>query len=306
MPGLSPLPVPAQPQVETKFGKLLKVVTPMVEGGLIGGFGGNDQVPGSGFQTATNFFNQQQEMDLRRQTLQRQLQNDTINNMLAAARAKHESEIPPFTTGAGRTRTVRGEDGTNHIQEFNVYTGSWEDSGEEAPPTARRVAPLQTEKGIYALEETGPEAGKVTPLTVPGEAPNRPQSPMAMPQPRKPGTGAPLMPPPKAAPAPRSVAPGSRLVDATGKVIAEGAPKPPSASRIRPASADVEAVWNEALRLEHGDVQKALERINRAGLPPEVTAEINRSYRKPTPPKKKSLSDLYSPDQLRQLMTAPR
>jgi hypothetical protein len=51
---------------DTKFAKLLKVAIPIIQGGAVGGFGGNWRVPGSGGEAAANFFAQQAHQQLQK------------------------------------------------------------------------------------------------------------------------------------------------------------------------------------------------------------------------------------------------
>jgi len=60
------LPGPAAPKYkDTKFGKLLKVTLPLLQGGGIGGFGGNWRVPGSGSAAAGDYFAQRAQLALQ-------------------------------------------------------------------------------------------------------------------------------------------------------------------------------------------------------------------------------------------------
>ena len=73
---------------DTKFGMLMKVIGPALQGGLIGLAGGKGH-PQGGFGAANDWFNQRRQMLLQQTMLQRQLQNDSQRNALEAARARY-------------------------------------------------------------------------------------------------------------------------------------------------------------------------------------------------------------------------
>ena len=73
---------------DTKFGMLMKVLGPALQGGFIGLASGRGHQFG-GFGAAQDFFNQRRQMLLQQTMLQRQLQNDSQRNALEAARARY-------------------------------------------------------------------------------------------------------------------------------------------------------------------------------------------------------------------------
>jgi hypothetical protein len=73
---------------DTKFGMLMKVIGPALQGGLIGLAGGKGH-PQGGFGAANDWFNQRRQMLLQQTMLQRQLQNDSQRNALEAARMRY-------------------------------------------------------------------------------------------------------------------------------------------------------------------------------------------------------------------------
>jgi hypothetical protein len=73
---------------DTKFGMLMKVLGPALQGGLIGLAGGKGH-PQGGFGAATDFFQAQRAQQMQRALLQRQMQNDSARNALETARARY-------------------------------------------------------------------------------------------------------------------------------------------------------------------------------------------------------------------------
>ena len=73
---------------DTKFGMLMKVLGPALQGGLIGLAGGKGH-PQGGFGAAQEFFANQRAQQMQRALLQRQMQNDSARNALETARARY-------------------------------------------------------------------------------------------------------------------------------------------------------------------------------------------------------------------------
>ncbi len=155
---------------DTKFKKLLQVVLPIAQGGLVGGFGGDWRVPGSGFRAAQSYFGQQADLAMRQKEQQQQLANAKSENVYRAAqtdfdqaKTQHELQIPPFASSAGRTWTS-DVDGEKHRFRVNPYTGNPEDLGKDTP--ANRLGLVHAGSKYYGVQETGPQAGTATPITV--------------------------------------------------------------------------------------------------------------------------------------------
>jgi hypothetical protein len=159
------LPTPPQPKSKrpTKWAKLLQAVLPIAQGGIAGSFGGDWRVPGSGFQASQNFFTNQANLALRQGELQRQTRDDSFRNQYEAARTQHELQIPPFASAAGRTWTA-DVDGERHRFRVNPYTGNNEDLGKDTP--ANRIGIVHAGSKYYGVQETGPQAGTASPITV--------------------------------------------------------------------------------------------------------------------------------------------
>lgn len=79
----------------TKFGKLINLVQPMLEGAAVGGFSGKGH-PGGGFGAAQDFYTAQRNRQLQQAMLQHTLNNDQFKNALEAARTQHEINRPNF------------------------------------------------------------------------------------------------------------------------------------------------------------------------------------------------------------------
>jgi hypothetical protein len=118
---------PAQGAVkDTKFAKLLKVVTPIVQGGLIGGFGGNWRVPGSGNAAAQNFFQQRAQLALQKRYLANQTQQQAFLNALRAS----EMERNNFYEDYLRARTAEQEHAASAPYKGSSADEKWRPSTE--------------------------------------------------------------------------------------------------------------------------------------------------------------------------------
>lgn len=294
----APLPTQTQP-AETKFGKLLKVIMPIAQGAGIGATQDTRQ-GGAGFAASSNYFRQQKEQEIQQQELQRQnalalseMGLRQQQGLYDAARTQHELNAPKFPNI--KTRTVVDADGKPHVESTNPYTGAWEEGGTAKPPD-KRVQYLSTDKGFVPAETQGPEAGTVgAPLTAPS-TPVAPEESKMIPglpiqQPDIPG--APLMPADKPE-GPRTVAPGSELVDPkTGRVIAKGAPKPPPRGRATPPKPDtskVETYAQDVLRelgpqATDAQIEQAINGANADGATKAAVRARVREIKRPIQPK---------------------
>lgn len=172
----------------TKFGSLMKVLAPMLQGGLIGWAGGKG-TPGGGFNAANNHFAQRRAMQMQQMMMGRQLNNDQFRNMLEYARTQHEMNMPGITRVPN---TVPGKDASgNEVQEwYNPYSRKWEvvpgSVGKTAPkgpkPDAIQVdldrgLAIDKTKGTYKplVKEESPEEGSETAESgLPGGLPKAP------------------------------------------------------------------------------------------------------------------------------------
>jgi hypothetical protein len=155
----------------TKLSKLLKVIMPVVQGGLVGGFGGNPRQFGSGMATAQNYYNQQTELRQRQQQLQQEASDKyylDLYRQSEAARANEQANRPQFTPG---TAEKVQKDGKTYWAQRNPQTGALEATDMEAPPEPTRVTVRPTDQGDVAVETQGPEPGKVTQLRTQGHTP---------------------------------------------------------------------------------------------------------------------------------------
>jgi hypothetical protein len=149
----------------TKFAKLLKVVMPMVQGGLVGGFGGNWKQPGSGFAASSNFFNRQKEMALRKMQMQQNATNQSHRNALEDSQARRQDEMAnnPYAAAAARTWSAN-VDGEDVIMRTSPTTGNPEIVGKKSAQTGT-FKPDNTDQGIVPFNtKTGTASA---PLTTP-------------------------------------------------------------------------------------------------------------------------------------------
>lgn len=162
----------------TKFGKLLNLVQPMLEGAAVGGFEGKGH-PGGGFGAAQEFYDKQREHKLRDAMLQHTLTSDTFRNALEAAKTQHELGRPNFPNG--RVTTARNAAGVPVLLRPNPETGVDEEIPGYSPldKNEDNVTPHMTDQGLMGISKTGEAA----PITVPGaqqtlETPLGPNNPV--------------------------------------------------------------------------------------------------------------------------------
>lgn len=146
----------------TKFGKLLSLVQPMLEGAAVGGFSGKGH-PGGGFGAAQEFYDKQRDEKLRRDMLQRTLTNDTFRNALEAARTQREIDRPNFSRVA--FTNANGPNGPVLLH-TNPDTGQPEEVQGYSPfeKNENNVTPHMTDQGLMGISKTGEAA----PITIPG------------------------------------------------------------------------------------------------------------------------------------------
>lgn len=266
----------------TKFGKLLKVVWPLAQGALVGGFGGNWRQPGSGFEAQQQFSGrrqevglQQQDLALRREMLQRQYAADQYRNALDAARAR-EAE----SRADREDRMV-----------------------ENQGKLATRPQIEDTDAGLMSVD---PETAQARPITnmAPEETGSLPLTGQGMPELHK-------YQKPIAPQRPTVVGEGQELVDPTGKVITPArpktfAPRKPSAADTKNATQGKAETYADALLKQFGgDADKALAAVEGLkSLDPSLKAEVRKLIRdvtKPSPKRKFA----PSPEQMQKLSQAP-
>jgi hypothetical protein len=182
----------------TKFGSLLKILTPILEGGAIGAFSGKGH-PGGGFGAATDFYNQQRAHQLQMQMFQNTLQNSQVQRALEIAKTNHEINRPEFT----RVGAIAMQDanGRKYMAAPDPHTGQYKEIPGAAPVDKDQTPHYEnTDQGVMAI--TGTTAA---PVTVPGR-PIPPQLNAIPGMPLAPGT--PLTTPGKPAPGAPLHAPG--------------------------------------------------------------------------------------------------
>jgi hypothetical protein len=146
----------------TKFGALLKLITPMMQGATVGGFLGKS-TPGGGFAAAQSLFMQQRMRQLQMAQLlqQMQLQQSTI--------AKNQAEAQWAQRRPMVTRTapvIKGNDdqGNPIFMQQNPQTGEYEPVN-GIKPAAGNTKELNTDQGIVTYNPENPGRGAV-PLTL--------------------------------------------------------------------------------------------------------------------------------------------
>jgi hypothetical protein len=142
--------VPGHP---TKFGMLMKVLAPALQGGLIGWAGGKG-TPGGGFNAAGNYFAQQRQLQMQRQVMQMNAQKQYYEN------AKNAAETNYYQQGGGArfNQPVVGDNG-NYWQ-INRATGRLEDTGvaakdnSKAPPADKTTVSTDPTGRQVVINET--------------------------------------------------------------------------------------------------------------------------------------------------------
>ncbi len=161
----------------TKFGSLLKILGPMVEGGMIGGFSGKGH-PGGGFGAAQDFYEKRRQDQLRNGQFQRQLAQTQAQidersrtNDIAQQRANSEDWGAP----------VQGQDAQGNPGFFvrNRKTGETKQvNGFTPSDKPDKTNSVMTDQGLMSV--TGATATPVTIPGVPSGAPSgAPQGPPA-------------------------------------------------------------------------------------------------------------------------------
>lgn len=167
-------PKTTSPLAPTKFGKLLKVLEPALEGGTIGAFAGRSH-PGGGFGAAQDFYDTKRRHELQLAAFQNTLENSRQLRALEAARTAHEVNQPYFTRGG--TTAAQDEEGNDVLLEQNPFTGVREPVPGYRPPAKPDKAPhfQMTDKGLVSI---GPD-GKASQVTLPETSAAPPQGPPA-------------------------------------------------------------------------------------------------------------------------------
>ena len=303
----SPAPPTTTTMQPTKFAKLLRVVMPLVQGGLAGGFGGNWRVPGSGFQAARELNRDQQMIPFQQQELQERIRAQRAQEGLEAARVKALGDT-------GEQRTIdRAVDGQVHTFQYNPKSGTYDTdlgpSGRMAERANRNVI-RETDAGFMSMD---PESGEATPVE--NMAPEKTGS---LPLPNEPEV-APLQAPQKqiAAQRPVTLGEGQELVDPkTGQVITPArprtsAPRSPRTGRAMPDKPDVGQVQHyaeEFMQRSGGNADLAIRTMNALQSLPDAQKEaIEKRMREMAKPvaKSRNFLDLLSPTEKAKLQRAP-
>ena len=300
----SPAPPTSTTMQPTKFAKLMKVVAPMIQGGLIGGFGGNWRVPGSGSEAAGNFFQQQTENALRKKSLQNQtanIQSEQQWRQAEAQRAEAQAQ------GAGRI--YQAEDATGERHNYRIKPdGSSENLGKD--PFPQRFQSVNTADGIDVLDTRN---GVMSP--VPDEEPEE-HGTLPLPGDTKPPQ---LQAPskPTAAQRPIPLREGEELVSPGGQVLTPARPKTAtprapgtrtsgtSAAEKTETQRKAETYADAILGKFNGDQDKSIAAVEQLkSLDPAMRAAVRkliRDIKKPAPAKKFQ----RSADQMKRLAQAP-
>lgn len=267
----------------TKFAKLLKVVWPLAQGALVGGFGGNWHVPGSGFQAEQalqernrQYGLQQQELQIRREMLQRQYAADQYRNALEAARTKQADAMAEryAQLAEGQVRTKP------QIEDTDAGLMSVDPETAQARPVTN-----------MAPEETGS-------LPLPGESQVAPlhktQRALAPERPVVVGEGQELVQP------------------STGKVVTPARPKtfapkvPRAADEKKKQQGIAESYADQTLQAFGGDADKAIAFLDQSrNIDPALKAEVRKLIRDMKKPATGRKLPALTDQQMKQMATAP-
>lgn len=160
----------------TKFGKLAKLMVPLLVGGgvgaLVGGATGKSTY-GGGFAGAQNFFAQQHQRQLQNTMIQRLAANDQFHNALLtqqaqldAARTQHEIARPNFTGRATAPQPMTNAQGKQVMGRVNPISGEVEEIPDFTPPAAKDTDSFElhdTDQGVVKMDR---RKGKITPATI--------------------------------------------------------------------------------------------------------------------------------------------
>lgn len=139
----------------TRFGQLMKIVTPMLEGAAIGGFSGKGH-PGGGFGAAQDFYDKKRDRDLRmaqfqRQAAQTQAQIDERSraNDISQERADREDWGQPIAgqDAAGNPIFVVRNRRTGETKQVQGVSPLDKDNGS--------VQHVMTDQGLVLLDRSG-------------------------------------------------------------------------------------------------------------------------------------------------------
>lgn len=329
---LSPrMTIPRTEMQPTKLAKLLKFAMPMAQGALIGGFGGNWRVPGSGFSAYENFLQTKNNMAMQKLAMQQSMQNNAALRKYRDAEAQRMLEY-----NAQQTRDVEQPDGSIVTMQFNPKTSRYDipvgKSGrmaERARPQVvdssqglieqepgsndwRRVHIKDDEQVRPSTDETEGEPG----WSVTGGRPPQQQSSI------EPIPGEPLHKFTRPAAAPRPIKETSRdargvetdqYVDpATMKPVGGPVtrqPKPRAGSTRQPPKPDtgvVETYTQRILGNVGGDTKKALDAVAGMNIPADVKGRIQKRLEdidRQNNRGKKDFRRFLSPEQQKQLET---
>jgi hypothetical protein len=151
----------------TKFGALMQVLQPALEGGIIGLAGGKG-TPGGGFNAANEFFMRRNALNFQRAMLERQFANDQFRNLLEYARTQHTLNQPYFSGARGTV--VKGTDANGNpvVMRPNPYTGVYEPIPGITPESNESFRPEMTDQGLVTVStKTGEVRRASLPLLPP-------------------------------------------------------------------------------------------------------------------------------------------
>jgi len=164
----------------TKFGKLLSFIAPLAQGAAIGAFAGKGH-PGGGFGAATDFYNQQRQMQMQRQLQIQQLANQQTANqqknaeiLLDAARTQHVINQPEFVNSRLAEVQDPNDPDSTLVQARDPQSGAWQTIGRKSAKSDK-FTPINSAQGIYAMNTSDASLKSLTtgavPTTVPTTAP---------------------------------------------------------------------------------------------------------------------------------------
>ena len=151
----------------TKWGALVRIISPALEGGLIGLAGGKGH-PQGGFGAANDFYIRRRAMQMQNTMLARQLYNDQFKNSLELARTQHEVSVPPMTRVPN---AIKGKDanGKDIYMALNPRTMQYEPIQGITPESNADYQATPTDQGIVTYDKHGAAPTKL--LTLPTTPP---------------------------------------------------------------------------------------------------------------------------------------
>lgn len=237
----------------TKLAKMLKVVIPLVQGG-VAGMSADPRTLGGG-KAASDFFDKQTELALRKQALG----NQTTNIQSEAQLRREQMNLDRARSNvAGGTFTYTPEGGDRTRARISPESGQVENIGPD--PLADQMQPVNSGGDLMMFDKRKGTVEQPTDMN--------PEDHGALPLPGEATTKALPYGPPSKSPAPTVLHQGDIAVDRNGNKVASGDKKTyaPRASKTgKPDPTRIENAASRILSQFGGDTQKSLDAVD--GLP---------------------------------------